>query len=199
MTNLFILLGSVFYGEKSAFNRTKTECTTNDGRRNIYMEGNREERLISQIRLQWRYTIIEEMSTTDTFPIVLLCEIAQVSRVAYYKWLKRTVSVREEENLMNREFSASRPDEKWCTDVTEFKYGIGKKAYLSAIIDLYDGSIVAYRIGKSKIQQQRARIPDDDPSHRGSDPQHVQGRTLSRQRPDRGFLGYPESRDVLPA
>lgn len=27
------------------------------------------------------------------------------------------------ENLMNREFSASRPDEKWCTDVTEFKYG----------------------------------------------------------------------------
>ncbi len=53
------------------------------------------------------------------------------------------------ENLMNREFSASRPDEKWCTDVTEFKYGAGKKAYLSAIIDLYDGSIVAYRIGKS--------------------------------------------------
>ncbi len=50
---------------------------------------------------------------------------------------------------MNREFSASRPDEKWCTDVTEFKYGAGKKAYLSAIIDLYDGSIVAYRIGKS--------------------------------------------------
>ncbi|WP_074036508.1 IS3 family transposase [Exiguobacterium sp. AT1b] len=53
------------------------------------------------------------------------------------------------ENLMNREFSASRPDEKWCTDVTEFKYGAGRKAYLSAIIDLYDGSIVAYRVGKS--------------------------------------------------
>lgn len=37
--------------------------------------------------------VIEEMSTTDTFPVVLLCEIAQVSRAAYYKWLKRTVSV----------------------------------------------------------------------------------------------------------
>ncbi|MFX3693329.1 hypothetical protein ACJBPP_11215, partial [Streptococcus suis] len=33
------------------------------------------------------------------------------------------------ENLMNREFSASRPDEKWCTDVTEFKYGAVKNAY----------------------------------------------------------------------
>ena len=51
--------------------------------------------MISQIRLQLRYMVIEEMSTTDTFPVVLLCEIAQVSRAAYYKWLKRTVSVRE--------------------------------------------------------------------------------------------------------
>ncbi len=55
----------------------------------------REERLISQIRLQLRYMAIKEMSTTDTFPVVLLCEIAQVSRAAYYKWLKRTVSARE--------------------------------------------------------------------------------------------------------
>ena len=34
---------------------------------------------------------IEEMSTTDTFPVVLLCKIAQVSRAAYYKWLKRWI------------------------------------------------------------------------------------------------------------
>ena len=54
--------------------------------------------MISQIRLQLRYMAIKEMSTSDTFPVVLLCEIAQVSRAAYYKWLKRTVSVREEEN-----------------------------------------------------------------------------------------------------
>ena len=30
------------------------------------------------------------------------------------------------------------------TDVTEFKYGDGKKAYLSAILDLYDRSIISY-------------------------------------------------------
>ena len=57
--------------------------------------------MISQIRLQLRYMAIEEMSTTDTFPIVLLCEIAQVSRAAYYKWLRRTVSVREEDINVN--------------------------------------------------------------------------------------------------
>lgn len=53
------------------------------------------------------------------------------------------------ENHLNREFRADVPNEKWLTDVTEFKYQIGtetKKVYLSAILDLYDRRIVAYKI-----------------------------------------------------
>ncbi|WP_061459340.1 IS3 family transposase, partial [Streptococcus gallolyticus] len=50
------------------------------------------------------------------------------------------------ENILNREFTASAPNQKWCTDVTYLQYGLGKKAYLSAIKDLYDGSIIAYEI-----------------------------------------------------
>lgn len=53
------------------------------------------------------------------------------------------------ENHLNREFHADRPNEKWETDVTEFKYYIGlevHKIYLSAILDLYDRRIVAYII-----------------------------------------------------
>ena len=38
------------------------------------------------------------------------------------------------ENVMNRNFDADSPNSKWCTDVTELKYGNGRKAYLSAII-----------------------------------------------------------------
>ena len=48
------------------------------------------------------------------------------------------------ENVLNRAFTANRPNEKWLTDVTEFKLINGKKAYLSAILDLHDKSIVAY-------------------------------------------------------
>ena len=33
------------------------------------------------------------------------------------------------ENVLNRAFTSEKPNEKWCTDVTEFKYGNGKKAY----------------------------------------------------------------------
>ena len=51
------------------------------------------------------------------------------------------------ENILNRDFTAAEPNQKWLTDVTEFKYGTNEKAYLSAIIDLYDRRIVSYVIG----------------------------------------------------
>ena len=56
------------------------------------------------------------------------------------------------ENILNRNFHADKPNEKWLTDVTEFKYYVGpviKKLYLSAILDLYDRRIVAFKIGDS--------------------------------------------------
>lgn len=52
------------------------------------------------------------------------------------------------ENLLNRDFTATAPNQKWCTDVTYLQYGFGAKAYLSAIKDLYDGSIVAYEVSQ---------------------------------------------------
>lgn len=54
------------------------------------------------------------------------------------------------ENILNREFHADAPNEKWLTDVTEFKWYEGKevhKIYLSAILDLYDRRIVSFVIG----------------------------------------------------
>lgn len=49
-------------------------------------------------------------------------------------------------NLLNRNFSATRPNEKWVTDISYIftKQGV---LYLSIIRDLYDNSIVAYKTG----------------------------------------------------
>ncbi|MFR7629111.1 MAG: DDE-type integrase/transposase/recombinase [Lachnospira eligens] len=48
---------------------------------------------------------------------------------------------------LGRDFYATAPNEKWTTDVTEFKIpGEKKKLYLSAILDLYDRYPVAYVI-----------------------------------------------------
>ena len=52
-------------------------------------------------------------------------------------------------NWLNRQFHATMPNEKWLTDVTEFKWYEGitvHKVYLSAILDLYDRRIVSYII-----------------------------------------------------
>lgn len=53
------------------------------------------------------------------------------------------------ENVLNREFTAEKPNEKWLTDVTEFKWYEGiimHKIYLSAILDLFDRRIVSFVI-----------------------------------------------------
>jgi len=154
------------------------------------------------------------------YPIAILCDILELNRSSYYKWLRRDPSKQEAkdkelidrlcqlyqesngifgyrrmqlnlrrrfalncnkkrvyrvmraikmksvirrkrpnyikstpettaENILSRNFTAKGFNEKWLTDVTEFKTGDGKKAYLSAILDLKDKSIVAYAIGQS--------------------------------------------------
>jgi len=49
-------------------------------------------------------------------------------------------------NLLNRDFHADHPNQKWVTDISYIKTGQGT-LYLSIIRDLYDNSIVAYKTG----------------------------------------------------
>lgn len=49
-------------------------------------------------------------------------------------------------NLLNRDFNAERPNQKWVTDISYIKTHQGT-LYLSVIRDLYDNSIVAYKTG----------------------------------------------------
>ena len=49
-------------------------------------------------------------------------------------------------NLLNRDFKAEKPNQKWVTDISYIKTGQGT-LYLSVIRDLFDNSIVAYKTG----------------------------------------------------
>ena len=61
------------------------------------------------------------------------------------------------ENILNRDFHADKPNEKWVTDVSEFKYtesdGSVHKLYLSAILDLCDRRPVSFVIGEQNNNQ----------------------------------------------
>ncbi len=48
-------------------------------------------------------------------------------------------------DLLKRVFKAERPNQKWVTDVTEFKVA-GGKLYLSPILDLYNSEIICYQM-----------------------------------------------------
>lgn len=52
------------------------------------------------------------------------------------------------ENVLDRDFTATAPNQKWVTDVTEFRVG-DDKLYLSSVMDLFDRQIIGYATGTS--------------------------------------------------
>lgn len=70
-------------------------------------------------------------------------------RVKKYRAYKGEVG-KAAPNLLKREFEAAQPNQKWVTDVTEFKVG-GQKLYLSPILDLYNGEIISYEIARRPL------------------------------------------------
>lgn len=88
------------------------------------------------------------------------------------------------ENVLQRNFQAERPNQKWVTDITYFHTQQGW-AYLSTIKDLFDGFIVAHQLGRDNswtlvlktLQQARQQVPAQAPLLLHSD----QGRQYSSQ------------------
>ena len=70
-------------------------------------------------------------------------------------------------NLLNRDFHADKPNQKWVTDVTEFSL-FGEKLYLSTILDLHSSNLVSYTISDrpvlsmvtTMLDKAFAKIPD---------------------------------------
>ena len=64
--------------------------------------------------------------------------------------VKKYVSYRGEQgriapNILQRNFKADQPEQKWVTDITEFKVK-DKKLYLSPILDLFNGEIISFTL-----------------------------------------------------
>jgi len=82
----------------------------------------------------------------------------KVSRMMYEHGLKSMVRIKKyrsykgqqgliAKNLLNRDFKAEKPYQKWVTDITEFIVG-GKKLFLSPILDLYNGEIISFTLSE---------------------------------------------------
>lgn len=72
------------------------------------------------------------------------------------------------DNLLNREFEAEEPNQKWVTDVTEFKVH-NEKLYLSPIVDLFNGEVISFNLSRHPVfaqvvdmlEKAFSKIPDN--------------------------------------
>ena len=72
--------------------------------------------------------------------------LKSVIRIKKYKSYKGELG-KIAPNVLNRSFKAISPNQKWATDITEFNV-LGKKLYLSPIIDLFNGEIISYELSE---------------------------------------------------
>jgi transposase InsO family protein len=76
--------------------------------------------------------------------LMRMLELKCMVRIKKYKSYKGDVG-KIAPNIINRDFSTAKPNQKWVTDVTEFSL-FGQKIYLSTILDLFNGEIISYNI-----------------------------------------------------
>ena len=73
--------------------------------------------------------------------------------------LEKVVDEEKYRTTFIRHFETTGPNQKWTTDVSEFKHKDGK-LYLSPIMDMYDGSIIAFDISEHPDFNQTKRMID---------------------------------------
>ena len=83
----------------------------------------------------------------------LMVELGMTSLVKIKKYVSYKGNVgKAAPNLLKRRFKARRPNQKWVTDVTEFKVA-GRKLYLSPLMDLHSGAILAYKTATRPVYE----------------------------------------------
>jgi len=113
---------------------------------------------------------------------------SQARKLKMYKKLEEIGTYHRYPNVLNRDFIATKPNQKWVTDITYIRTLQGW-AYLSTIKDLYDGFIVAHAFDLSnsialvtqtlKRAQQKEKVTDglvlhsDQGTQYTSQPYHV--------------------------
>ena len=124
----------------------------------------------------------------------LMKELGLVCRVRIKKYRSYTGEVGKiAPNLLNRDFHADKPNQKWVTDVTEFSL-FGEKLYLSPILDLHSSDLISYIISDrpvlsmvtTMLDKAFAKIPDGTNlilhSDQGWQYQHKQYQRMLREK-----------------
>ena len=93
--------------------------------------------------------IINHKTVLRLMKLIGLKSIIRVKKYKSYKGEQGKIAP----NLLERNFKAEAPNQKWATDITEFNL-LGKKLYLSPIIDLFNQEIISYELTERPVFNQ---------------------------------------------
>lgn len=105
-------------------------------------------RLITD-ELQNRAIIINHKTVLRLMNLLELKSIIRVKKYKSYKGENDKIAP----NILERNFKAEAPNQKWATDITEFNV-LGSKLYLSPIIDLFNQEIISYELNERPVFNQ---------------------------------------------
>jgi len=99
--------------------------------------------------LQNQGLIINHKTVLRLMKLLGLKSVIRVKKYKSYKGEQGKIVA----NVLERNFQATTPNQKWATDVTEFNVA-GNKLYLSPIIDLYNQEIISYELTQRPVFNQ---------------------------------------------
>jgi transposase InsO family protein len=99
--------------------------------------------------LQNKGIIINHKTVFRLMNLLGLKSIIRVKKYKSYKGEQGKIAP----NVLERNFTATAPNQKWATDVTEFSV-CGRKLYLSPIIDLFNQEIISYELTERPVFNQ---------------------------------------------
>jgi transposase InsO family protein len=99
--------------------------------------------------LQNKGIVINHKTVLRLMKLLGLKSIIRVKKYKSYKGEQGKIAP----NILERNFKATAPNQKWATDITEFNVS-GKKLYLSPIIDLFNQEIISYELTERPVFKQ---------------------------------------------
>lgn len=99
--------------------------------------------------LQSKGIVINHKTVLRLMKLLGLKSIIRVKKYKSYKGKQGKIAP----NILERNFKATAPNQKWATDIIEFNVS-GKKLYLSPIIDLFNQEIISYELTERPVFNQ---------------------------------------------
>ncbi|WP_348773449.1 IS3 family transposase, partial [Halobacillus litoralis] len=99
-------------------------------------------RRITDILVRKNYKVNHKKVYRIMVALGIACQVNQKKYVSYKGKVGKTA-----DNVLDRHFRSDRPNQKWVTDITEFRV-FSQKFYLSPVLDLFNGEIISYTLGE---------------------------------------------------